>query len=154
MRILSWNCWGAGRASTVRAFKALVRTEDPDLVFIIESKSDSPKIKKLCMCMGMVDYFCVEAVGKARGLALFWKKGVEIEVIYSDKNVIASLIYSDPPETAWLLINVHGPPYFAKRKKFWGLMEELINSFSGLDLAKFDPDPFPDPNQKEKYGYG
>ena len=26
------------------------------------------------------------------------------------------------------------PPYFAKRKKFWGLMEELVNSFSGLWL--------------------
>ena len=112
MRILSWNCQGAGRASTVQALKALVRIEGPNLVFIAESKSDSPKIKKLCMGMGMADYFCVEAVGRDGGLALFWKKGVEIEVIYSNNNVIASLIYSNPPETAWLLINVHAPPIF------------------------------------------
>ena len=37
MRILSWNCRGAGRAPTVRALKALVHKESPDIIFISES---------------------------------------------------------------------------------------------------------------------
>uniref|UniRef100_A0A2N9ELU6 Endonuclease/exonuclease/phosphatase domain-containing protein n=1 Tax=Fagus sylvatica TaxID=28930 RepID=A0A2N9ELU6_FAGSY len=73
-------------------------------------------------------------VGKAGGLAIFWKAGVEMEEVYSDRFVIALLIYSDPPDAAWLLIAVHGPPYLALRKKFWSLMENIIGSFSGLWL--------------------
>jgi hypothetical protein len=57
-----------------------------------------------------------------------------MEEVYSDRFVIALLIYSDPPDTAWLLIAVHGPPYLALRKKFWSLMENIIWSFSGLWL--------------------
>uniref|UniRef100_A0A2N9IMG3 CCHC-type domain-containing protein n=1 Tax=Fagus sylvatica TaxID=28930 RepID=A0A2N9IMG3_FAGSY len=94
MRLLSWNCRGAGRALTVRALKALVR------------------------------------VGKSGGLALFWKMGVELEVVYSDNNLIAALVYSDPPKNAWLLLAVYGPPCAANRNHFWSLLENLVNSFS------------------------
>ena len=46
MRILSWNCRGAGRAPTVRALKALVHRECPDIIFISESKAMSPRVEK------------------------------------------------------------------------------------------------------------
>ena len=46
MRILSWNCWGAGSAPTVRALKALVHKESPDIIFISESKAKSPRVEK------------------------------------------------------------------------------------------------------------
>uniref|UniRef100_A0A2N9GPX3 Reverse transcriptase zinc-binding domain-containing protein n=1 Tax=Fagus sylvatica TaxID=28930 RepID=A0A2N9GPX3_FAGSY len=65
------------------------------------------------------------------GLALFWKLGVELEIIFTNQNVMVALVYSDPPENVWLLIAVHGPPYLAKRRKFWELMEEIIGGFSG-----------------------
>ncbi len=55
-------------------------------------------------------------------------------MVFSNNNIIAALVYSDPPESPWLLILVYGPPYLAKRKKFWELMENLILSFSGLWL--------------------
>nr|POE75985.1 hypothetical protein CFP56_23447 [Quercus suber] len=41
-----------------------------------------------------------QPVGRAGGLALFWSLGVELEVVYSDKNVISALVYSDPPQYA------------------------------------------------------
>ena len=71
MRILSWNCWGAGRAPTVRAIKALACAEGPDVLFLSETKVNSPKIEKLKISMGFADSFCVENVGKVGGLALF-----------------------------------------------------------------------------------
>ena len=62
---------------------------------------------------------------------MFWKFGIDLEVVYLDRYVIASLIYLNPPNSAWLLITVYGPPYVAQRSKFWNLMEDLILSFSG-----------------------
>ena len=130
MRLLSWNCQGASRASTVRSLKALSHSEGLDVFFVAETKVKSPKIDRLKLSMGYANCFCVNSVGKAGSLALFWKLGVELEVIFSNNNVITSLIYSDPPDTPWLLISVHGPLYLAKRRKFWALMVEIISDFS------------------------
>jgi hypothetical protein len=130
MRILSWNCRGVGRTPTVRALKALIRSEGPDIVFVVETKSSSPKLEKVKSSMGFASLFCVDAIGKAGGLAIFWKFRVDLEVVYSDRYVIASLIYLNPPNSAWLLITVYGPPYVAQRSKFWNLMEDLVLSFS------------------------
>ena len=52
MRLLSWNCLGAGRALTVRAFKALVRYEGLEIVFVSETKAKSPKLEKLKIGLG------------------------------------------------------------------------------------------------------
>uniref|UniRef100_A0A2N9J1A1 Reverse transcriptase domain-containing protein n=1 Tax=Fagus sylvatica TaxID=28930 RepID=A0A2N9J1A1_FAGSY len=101
---------------------------------MVETKAKSPKIDRLKVSTEFAHCFCVDSVGKAGGLAIFWKAGVEMEEVYSDRFVIALLIYSDPPDAAWLLIAVHGPPYLALRKKFWSLMENIIGSFSGLWL--------------------
>ena len=126
MRLLSWNCQGAGKALTARALKALVSENSPDIVFLSETKSDVKKIEKIRLSLNFVDCLCVEAFGKAGGLALFWRKGVELEVVYSDNQIIAALIYSDPPDSTWLLLTIRGPHEQRFRKRFWALMKDLI----------------------------
>jgi exonuclease III len=111
MRILLWNCRGAGKAPTVRAIKALARGEGPDVLFLSETKVKSPRIEKLRSSMSFFYSHCVDCVGKTGGLVLFWKAGIELEVVFENKYVMASLIYSDPPDTTWLLLTIHGPPY-------------------------------------------
>ena len=53
------------------------------------------------------------------------------EVIYDNKNIIACLVYSDPPSNVWLLLLVYGPPKVAHREVFWELVTNLTESFSG-----------------------
>uniref|UniRef100_A0A2N9F3J3 RNase H type-1 domain-containing protein n=1 Tax=Fagus sylvatica TaxID=28930 RepID=A0A2N9F3J3_FAGSY len=69
------------------------------------------------------------------GLTLFWMKGVELEVIFVDKNVIAFLVYSDPPSSFWLFLAIYGPPTVSSRARFWGFLEDMANSFDGTWLA-------------------
>ena len=57
--------------------------------------------------------------------------GVDLEVVFSDDNVIAALIYSDPVRSPWLLFCIYGPPRKAKRKRFWAKLEEMVKAFSG-----------------------
>ena len=138
MRILTWNCQGASRAPTVRALKALIREESPDVVFIAESKSKSRRIERIRSSIGFVDKFCVEPVGKSGGLAIFWKAVMDLEIVYSDKNVIASLVYSNPPSSAWLFLLIYGPPHVNGRARFWKCLEELVNAFAGPWLVMGD----------------
>ena len=57
--------------------------------------------------------------------------GVDLEVVFSDDNVIAALIYSDPVRSPWLLFCIYGPPQRAKRKRFLVKHEEMVKAFSG-----------------------
>ena len=131
MRLLSWKCWDTCKASTVKALKALVRDEGPDIIFLSETKVSSPRIDRIKHNLGFANFYCVDSEDRAGDLALFWKLGVEMEVVFTNKNMMAYLVYSDPSNTPWLLIAVHGPPYLIKRKKFWELMESIISGFSG-----------------------
>ena len=81
--------------------------------------------------LGFVDCHSVESRSESGGLALVWRKGVELEIIFADRNVIAPLVYSYPPSSPRLLFAVYGPSSVNGRAKFWGLMEGMVNSFAG-----------------------
>uniref|UniRef100_A0A2N9G7V8 Reverse transcriptase domain-containing protein n=1 Tax=Fagus sylvatica TaxID=28930 RepID=A0A2N9G7V8_FAGSY len=106
MRLMSWNCRGIGRAPTARTLKTLVRGECPDVLFLAKTKVKSPRIENLKAGMGFSNCFSVDSINKAGGLAIFWKQGVEMEVVFSNHNVIAALISSDPLDHVWLLLAV------------------------------------------------
>ena len=131
MRTIAWNCRGAGRASTVRALKELIHESNPDIVFLSETKIKSMRINKICDRLKFVDSWCVDADGLSGGLALFWRLGVELEMVFSNKNMIMALVYSDPPEAPWLLFAIYGPIQRSKKEKFWGLLENMVSTFSG-----------------------
>lgn len=60
---------------------------------------------------------------------------MELEVTFADRNVIVPLVYSDPPSSPWPLFAVYGPPSVNGRAKFWGLMQDMVNSFARPWLA-------------------
>ena len=78
-----------------------------------------------------ISSWCVDSNGSSGGLALFWRLGVELEVVFFDRNMIVALVYSDPLEAPWLLFAIYGPFQRSKRKKFWELLENMVSSFSG-----------------------
>ena len=118
MRTLAYNYRGAGRAPTARAIRELIHESNPEVVFLSETKSKTPRIGKINSKLKFVDFHCVEPNGRFGGLALFWRLGVDLEVVYSDINLIAALIYSDSPNTPWLLFAIYGPCKRNKKNEF------------------------------------
>ena len=51
----------------------------------------------ICDKLMFVDSWCVDANGLSGGLTLFWRSGVDLEVDFSNKNMIVALVFSDPP---------------------------------------------------------
>ena len=131
MRTLAWNCRGASRAPTIRGLRELICESTPKIVFLSETKSKSPRINKIKSRLKFANYYCVELVGRAGGLALFWSLGVELEVVYSNKNMITAFVYSDPPNSPWLLFAIYGPYRRNKRIMFWEMLKNMVLSFSG-----------------------
>ena len=80
----------------------------------------------------------MDPVGKSGDPAIFWKAGVDLEIVYSDKNVIASLVYSDPSSSPWLFLLIYGPPHVNGRARFWKCLEDLVSAFAGSRLVMRD----------------
>ena len=109
----------------------MIHESNPEVVFLSETKSKTPRIGKINSKLKFVDFHCVEPSGRFGGLALFWRLGVDLEVVYSDINLITALIYSDPPNTPWLLFAIYGPCKRNKKMNFWRMIENMVLSFSG-----------------------
>lgn len=44
---------------------------------------------------------------------------MDLEVVYSDKNMFVALVYSNSPESPWILSAIYGP-YRRAKGKFFG----------------------------------
>jgi hypothetical protein len=76
MRILAWNCRGAGRAPIVRTISALSYSEGPDVLFLAETKIASPKLESLNRRLVSLD-FLVKIV-LARQVVLLYFESMEL----------------------------------------------------------------------------
>ena len=76
-------------------------------------------------------HYGVSIIYHSGGLAIFWKAGVDLEIVYFDRNVIASLVYFDPPSSPWLFLLIYGPPHANGKARFWKCLEDMVSAFAG-----------------------
>ncbi|TYH38271.1 hypothetical protein ES332_D12G099000v1, partial [Gossypium tomentosum] len=72
------NCRGVGNPATVRELKQLLVANDPDIVFLCETKIHSnafSRIRSTCRKEGCL---AVCSEGRSGGLALMWREGVRV----------------------------------------------------------------------------
>jgi exonuclease III len=63
MKLISWNCYGMGNAAAVRGLLDLHKREDPDILFLEETKMDNRKIENFGGCWDSPTW-CVNHVWK------------------------------------------------------------------------------------------
>jgi len=121
MKCISWNCRGLGNPAAVRALKKLLKSQNPDMVFLMETrlqKSDR-KAKSSLLCgplsnMFMID--CVVANGRrSGGLALIWNNVLNIDIIQSTKNLIDKYITSSNIDFSLYATRIYGFPYYSQK---------------------------------------
>jgi exonuclease III len=129
MRILGWNCRGICNASTARALRATIRAQNPDFVFLCETKVfDDDRLKKLAVSIGFSEQLIVNAKGKAGGVCLLWSSALDVEVLEFNSRTIAVVV--NDVLCSWALIGFYGPPYQAKRRKAWENLHALLQSLN------------------------
>ena len=128
MSILCWNCRGLGNRQTVQELGDLVRAQDPAVVFLAETWLLNARLGGIKETLQMGDFFGVSKVSLGGGLALFWKKGVEVDVESSSLNHIDVLI-NKGKEDEWRFTGFYGAPETQKRVESWDLIRSLHNRF-------------------------
>lgn len=60
MSLLSWNCGGLGSSRAVRVLRDILKSHQPDLVFLSETLLIGNKIVELSLKFGFSNFFSVD----------------------------------------------------------------------------------------------
>ena len=107
----------------------MVQEQDPLVVFLAETWLVEVRLGDIRDRLGMRNYFGVSKVNLGGGLALFWKKGLEVDVKSSSLNHIDVLI-NKSKEDGWRFIGYYGEPLTQRRLVSWNLLRNLYGRFS------------------------
>lgn len=121
--IILWNCRGLGNPATINALNSLVRKYSPDVLFLSETKCNKSDICRVQSRLRFDKSVCVEAHGRAGGLALFWTGEVEVKIQGMDDHFIDVQIREDCGRS-WRLSGIYGWSEGGKKHNTW----EMINS--------------------------
>ena len=87
----------------------MIWTQDPLIVFLAETWLVEARLGDSRDTLQMRSYFGVSKVNLGRGLAMFWKEGVEVSVESSSLNHIDVLINKNK-EDGWRFTGFYGEP--------------------------------------------
>ena len=138
MIVLAWNCRGLARASTKRSLRAIIKDICLDVIFLSKTKIPTSKARKFLGSMGFYNLDFVDPKGKRGGLIVGWKLGVDMEVTSKSKNLINSLVFSNPVNEPWFLSLVYGPSIYSEKCQFWESISKMGEVFNGAWLCKGD----------------
>jgi hypothetical protein len=123
MRLGGWNCRSMGNGLAVRGFLALQK-EDPDVLFLSETKLDKKGIEKLKYKLGMPHVVFKECEGRSGGLAMFWKRGINLSLRCLGRMHIDVEI-TENDGFKWSVTGIYGEPRTEKREETWKLLRNL-----------------------------
>ena len=79
MNLLAWNYPGPGLDSKVGELRDLIRSYNPVMAFLCETKKYRA-MEKLKWSLGFRSGVAVSCVGRSGGLALWWREHVQVSI--------------------------------------------------------------------------
>jgi exonuclease III len=130
MIISAFNCRGLGNGPAVNGLLDIQKKEDPDILFLSETKLDGKRMERFKWMLGMSNMFVKDCDGKSGGLALFWKKEVNIELRnFSRYHIDVEVVEEDG--FRWRFTGIYGEPSTEKKEKTWKLLR-ILNEQANL----------------------
>ncbi|KAL9148724.1 hypothetical protein ABFS82_12G060900 [Erythranthe guttata] len=124
MSCLFWKCQGLGGPLTIHEIGAMLQKFHPSLVFISETKS-TPRFVNILKGRWNYDGICVNREGLFGGLALLWKKDMNVTLLSFSKNHIDMVVENSEKEVKWRCTGFYGFLETQWRRDSWTLLRQL-----------------------------
>lgn len=125
MRVLAWNCRGAGCPNTVRTILQLIRDHSPTILFLMEPRVSSTKAKRIIRNTHYTHVAVVEARGFSGGLWCMWDAhSVKVRIISCTAQLMNVAILSNN-RIEWLLTLVYASPKLLSRVSLYEYLESM-----------------------------
>ena len=110
MIALGWNCQGLGNLRSVRVLGELVQRWDPKIVFLLETKIIKKAMEKVMEKINFVNGLIVPQRGRDGGLALLWKREIDLEIMGYSRSFIYAFITKQDSGFRWRITGFFGNP--------------------------------------------
>ena len=130
MNILSWNCRGVGRSRTVQELVRLVRTYNPKIVFLSETRQCDERVRNLKWRLGLRNCLTSKGDGKGGGLGRFWDENLDVELLSIGEHHVDVLVKERDKDLIWRGTFVYGEPRVQDRHLMWKRLRTLKNKSS------------------------
>ena len=127
----------------------MVKSQGLEVLFLMEKKLDAEKLEWIRVKTSFQNAFTVSCHGRNGGLALLWREGVHLEIIFFSRHHIDSHICMEDG-IVWRLMGFYGRPEEDRKWQSWALLDHLnrMASFRLLVIGDFNEILV----QKEKIG--
>jgi len=128
---VSWNCRGLGNPQTVQRLGEIHKKFSPDITFLTETKNSNDFVLRKCASLAYPNSHLVPPTGHgAGGLALLWKQGISVTILFSCKHYIDTEIMYE--NKSFFATFIHADTDYIVRRQMW---EEL----TALTLSRDSP---------------
>ncbi|XP_028785741.1 uncharacterized protein LOC114741653 [Neltuma alba] len=125
MSLICWNYQGLGAPLTGKNLRFLCGKYKPSPVFLMETRVHVRKVDRCRRSLGFQNKVYVEPVGIGGGLALWWREGINLEVILVESNIIHVKVVSGLEPIHGFISFVYGPPTIQNRRTWWRRLRGL-----------------------------
>lgn len=130
MICLGWNCRQLGNPQSVNALHTLVQRWDPMIVFLSETKVRKSGMKRIKRKLENYDGLIVPSDGQSGGIAMLWKKDINLNIMGYSKNYIDAIIIEQLSGFKWRITGYYGHPETHLRHESQILLVALNSRFS------------------------
>ena len=99
------------------------------MIFLMEIKKKIAGMKKVKLKLGFVNGFYVQRQGKGGGLAIFWRKEVNLEIKSYSRHHIDAVVTEEGSGFKWRLTGFYGHPKTHRRKESLRYLDTLNRQF-------------------------
>ena len=129
MSAIAWNYRGLGNPQTVGVLREYVQQCDPKIVFLAKTKMKISRIKRVKVKLDFANGFYVQRKGQGGGLAMFWRREVDIEIKSFSRHHIDAVVTKEGTSFKWRITRFYGHPETHRRKESWNFMNTLNSQF-------------------------
>ncbi|PPR88585.1 hypothetical protein GOBAR_AA32098 [Gossypium barbadense] len=92
VEFMCWNYRGLGNPAKLRELKQLLAANNPDLIFLSETKMSANDFRRVQNKCRMQNGLAVNSEGRSGGLTLMWRDGMNVSIQNYSKHNIDSLV--------------------------------------------------------------
>ncbi|KAE8793691.1 lrr receptor-like serine threonine-protein kinase fls2 [Hordeum vulgare] len=109
---------GHKRSRVEDALLELGRKEDPDVLFLAETKLSKKELEKFRWLLGLANMIAWNPEGRSRGIVMFWRRGVDITLrTYGRRHVDVDVKEDDG--RVWRLTGMYGESATERKMETW-----------------------------------
>lgn len=125
---LSWNCRGLGSPRAECALKGVIRLENPQFVFLSETKLKGKEWDSLKRRLNYSNFLSVDCEGEGRhrkgGIAMLWKNEMDMVLMSCSRNHL-DFTYTAANGGQYRITGIYGYPDDDKKHMTWQLLKDL-----------------------------